>query len=48
QENFILRAFVPIWCGDLSAISKLINVTGHNGYLRCRFCDLKGVSDTDA
>ncbi|CAG8482740.1 24125_t:CDS:2, partial [Gigaspora margarita] len=48
EENFILRVFAPIWCGDIPAISKLINVTGHNGYMGCRFCDIKGVSDSDS
>ncbi|CAG8682702.1 46280_t:CDS:10 [Gigaspora margarita] len=47
QERFILRAFVPIWCGNIPANSKLMCVTGHNGYMGCRFCDLEGVSDSN-
>ncbi|CAG8591204.1 4690_t:CDS:2 [Gigaspora margarita] len=45
KEKFILRAF-PIWCGDIPAISKLTYITGHNGYMCCRFCDLKEVLDS--
>ncbi|CAG8818582.1 342_t:CDS:1, partial [Dentiscutata erythropus] len=48
QENFILHVFVPIWCGDIPAISKLTHLVGHNGYMECRFCDIKGVTDTNS
>ncbi|CAG8681358.1 3849_t:CDS:2 [Cetraspora pellucida] len=48
EENFNLRAFVPIWCRDISAISKLMNITEHNRYMGCRFCDIKRTTNSDA
>ena len=42
KENFILRCHVVIWTGDMPAISKLMCMSGHNAYLGCRFCHLKG------
>ncbi|GBC01029.1 hypothetical protein RclHR1_40380001 [Rhizophagus clarus] len=32
-----------MWIGDMPVISKLMCMTGHNAYLGCRFCYLKGV-----
>lgn len=32
-----------MWTGDIPAITKLMNLSGHNSYLGCRFCWLKGV-----
>lgn len=32
-----------MWTGDMPAVSKLMCMTGHNSYLGCRFCYLKGV-----
>jgi hypothetical protein len=32
-----------MWTGDMPAISKLMCMSGHNAYLGCRFCYLKGV-----
>jgi hypothetical protein len=43
KENFVLRCHVVIWTGDMPAISKLMCMSGHNAYLGCRFCYLKGV-----
>src|SRR5581483_8390467 len=31
-----------MWTGDIPAISKIMNITGHNSYMGCRFCYLKG------
>ena len=38
-----MRAHVLLWTGDIPAISKLVNLTGHNSYMGCRFCNLRGV-----
>ncbi len=43
KETFILRCHVIMWTGDMPAISKLMCMSGHNAYLGCRFCYLKGV-----
>ncbi|GET53357.1 transposase domain-containing protein [Rhizophagus irregularis DAOM 181602=DAOM 197198] len=43
KENFILRCHVVMWTGDMPAVSKLMCMTGHNAYLGCRYCYLKGV-----
>ena len=32
-----------IWTGDIPALSKSLNVTGHNSYRACRFCMLEGI-----
>jgi hypothetical protein len=31
-----------MWTGDMPAVSKLMCMLGHNAYLGCRFCYLKG------
>ncbi|GET00693.1 transposase domain-containing protein [Rhizophagus clarus] len=44
--NSFLRPIIDelkILQGDMPAISKLMCMTGHNAYLDCRFCYLKGV-----
>ncbi|GET04046.1 transposase domain-containing protein [Rhizophagus clarus] len=44
--NSFLRPIIDelkILQGDIPAISKLMCMTGHNAYLGCRFCYLKGV-----
>ncbi|CAG8773445.1 5435_t:CDS:2, partial [Dentiscutata erythropus] len=33
---------------NIPAISKLTHLVGHNGYMGCRFCDIKGVTDTNS
>ena len=43
KENFVLRCHVVMWTGDMPAISKLMCMSGHNAYLGCRFCYIKGV-----
>jgi hypothetical protein len=37
-----LRAHILAWIGDLPAISKVVCLTGHNSYLGCRFCNIRG------
>ncbi len=43
KETFILRCHVVMWTGDMPAISKLMCMSGHNAYLGCRFCYLRGM-----
>ena len=31
------------WTGDIPALSKSLNLSGHNSYKACRFCTLKGI-----
>jgi len=47
NEEFTLRAQVLFWCGDIPAITKLMCITGHNSYMGCRFCDLRGVTSNE-
>jgi hypothetical protein len=42
MENFNLRSHLVLVMGDSPAISKLIYMTGHNGYSPYRFCTIKG------
>ena len=42
NEQFILRAHMLTWTGDILALSKSLNLTEHNSYKACRFCMLKG------
>ena len=41
QCEFILHAYIIAWTGDIPALSKVMNITGHNLYSDCRFCDIK-------
>ena len=43
KETFFLHAHVLLWTGDIPAISKLVNLMGHNAYMGCRFCNICGV-----
>lgn len=43
KDEFQLRAHIIAWTGDIPALTKLMNITGHNSYSGCRFCDIKGV-----
>ena len=43
QCEFILYAYIIAWTGDIPAFSKVMNITGHNSYLSCRFCDIRGI-----
>ena len=42
NEPFILHAHLLTWTGDIPALSKSLNLSGHNSYKACRFCTLKG------
>jgi len=43
QYKFILHAYIIAWTGDIPALSKVMNITSHNSYSGCRFCDIKGI-----
>ena len=43
QCEFILHVYIIVWTGDIQALSKVMNITGHNSYSGCRFCDIKGI-----
>ena len=40
QCEFTLHAYIIAWTGDISALSKVMNITGHNSYSGCKFCDI--------
>ncbi|CAB5202647.1 unnamed protein product [Rhizophagus irregularis] len=42
NEPFILRAHLLTWTGDVPALSKSLNLSGHNSYKGCHFCMIKG------
>ncbi|GES94501.1 transposase domain-containing protein [Rhizophagus clarus] len=42
QQQFLLKAYVTHCTGDIPAISKCLNLVGHNAYKGCRFCNLLG------
>ena len=43
NESFLLKATVLSWSGDTPGLSKLACLTGHNSYMACRYCDLRGI-----
>src|SRR6266498_1841763 len=43
QCEFTLYAYIIAWTGDISTLSKVMNITGHNSYSGCRFCDIQGI-----
>lgn len=43
KSNFQLHAHIIAWTGDIPALTKLMNITGHNSYSGCRFCNIEGV-----
>src|SRR5438045_6717110 len=43
NEKFLLKVTVLSWSGDTPGISKLALLTGHNSYMGCRYCDLRGI-----
>lgn len=43
NEPFTLHAHLLTWTGDIPALSKSLNLSGHNSYKACRFCMLKGI-----
>jgi hypothetical protein len=42
KENFLLRSYIILWTGDIPAMTKVMHLTGHNSYMGCRFCYIKG------
>ena len=38
-----MKAHVLTWSGDIPALSKCLNLSGHNAYKGCRFCQIEGV-----
>jgi len=43
RRNIILHCYTILWTGDIPAVSKIMCLSGHNAYLGCRFCYLKGI-----
>ena len=43
RRDFILHAHIITWTGDILALTKIMNIKGHNSYLGCRFCNIKEV-----
>ena len=43
KENFLLRSYIILWTGDIPAMTKVMHLTGHNSYMGCRFCYIKGI-----
>ena len=43
KETFVLHCYVITWIGDIPAITKIMHLTGHNSYMGCRFCYIKGI-----
>ena len=43
QCEFILHAYIIAWTGDILALSKVMNITGHNSYSDYRFYDIKRI-----
>ncbi|PKY35768.1 hypothetical protein RhiirB3_457106 [Rhizophagus irregularis] len=46
KQNFLLKAYLTHCTGDIPAISKCLNLAGHNAYKGCRFCNLLGIYST--
>ncbi|POG58182.1 hypothetical protein GLOIN_2v1468428, partial [Rhizophagus irregularis DAOM 181602=DAOM 197198] len=40
---FLLKVTVLSWSGDTPGLSKLACLTGHNSYMACRYCNLRGI-----
>ena len=40
QCEFTFHAYIIAWTGDIPALSKVMNITGHNSYSGYRFCDI--------
>ena len=43
ESEFTLHAYILAWTGDIPALSKVMNITGHNSFSGCRFCEIQGV-----
>ena len=38
-----MHAHVLSWSGDTPGLTKLMNLTGHNSYKGCRYCNICGI-----
>ena len=43
QCEFTLHAYIIAWTGNIPILSKVMNITGHNSYSSCRFCDIQEI-----
>src|SRR6266540_2503355 len=43
QCEFTLHAYIIAWTGDISALSKVMNITGYNSYSDYRFCNIREI-----
>jgi len=43
--TFDLHAYNIFTCGDMIAIEKFLQITGHNGIAPCRSCNVKAIND---
>ncbi|GES98927.1 transposase domain-containing protein [Rhizophagus clarus] len=41
--EFLLHAHIITWTGDIPALTKIMNITGHNSYHGYRICNIEGV-----
>ena len=41
-QQFTLHAYILSWSGDIPALTKLMCLMGHNSYMGCRFCYIRG------
>ena len=48
KELFMLRAYLILVFGDIPAISMVMRMMGHNGFLPCRMCKIHGVQVPNA
>ncbi|CAG8610049.1 8273_t:CDS:2, partial [Racocetra persica] len=42
EKTFIFYTYILSWSGDILALAKVMNTTGHNSYKACRFCFIRG------
>jgi len=43
--TFYLHAYNIFTCGDMIAIEKFLQITGHNGISPCQSCNIKAIND---
>ncbi len=43
QCEFTLHTYTITWTDNIPALSKVINITGHNSYSGCRFYDIQEI-----
>jgi hypothetical protein len=47
RETFRLHAHLLLVFGDIPAVSMAMRMKGHNGFSPCRYCEIKGVKNSD-